>query len=685
MKIKKISLKNIRTYENQEILFPEGSTLLSGDIGAGKSSILLALEFALFGLEKGNLSGAALLRKGADLGQVMLELEIDGKEIKIERNLKKKSNGFSQEKSVIYIDNEKYELSTEEIKHKVLTLLEYPLEFIKKTNFLYRFTVYTPQEEMKQILLENAEDRINTLRKIFGIDKYKTIEENIDVISKAIKESVSNKEGKTEGLEKLKQESSVKKEEKEKIYKELEKTLKEHDEISKKLEEKQNSIKKIEDDIRKFNRLREKVTEKKMVITNFKEKIASLKENIESYDKKIILLKEELKDKSPEEFGKIAEKIKNNQNQTEELQKQYMLLEKKIYGVEMEIKRIEKSEFELKDLNVCPTCKQQVSLEYRNSISESAKKEIDEKSENLSQTKMQSFEIKKQLQELRTEFDSLCGIEKKFAIDEFKFRDLNEKISEQAKFAKEKETAERRLNEEKINLSEIAKEIGAFHDVETGFEKSRRELDEISKNEREIAIKKASFDQSFRLITMDLKEMEKEILGKEKIISRIVYLKNLNEWLSDDFLLLISKMEKIVMLTVHHEFNSLFEKWFSILAENLSARLDENFTPIIEQNGYEIDYAHLSGGERTGAALAYRLSLNQVINSIMSKIKTHDLLILDEPTDGFSQQQLEKIRDILEEIKLKQLIIVSHEPQIESFVENIIRFQKENNLTKIQQ
>ena len=70
MIIKKILLENIRSYTNQEIEFPEGSILLSGDIGSGKSSILLAIDFALFGLRKGNLSGASLLRNGMDKGTV---------------------------------------------------------------------------------------------------------------------------------------------------------------------------------------------------------------------------------------------------------------------------------------------------------------------------------------------------------------------------------------------------------------------------------------------------------------------------------------------------------------------------------------------------------------------------------------------------------------------------------------
>ena len=53
MKIKRIVLNNIRSYEKEEISFKEGSTLLSGDIGSGKTSVLLGIEFALFGFQPG--------------------------------------------------------------------------------------------------------------------------------------------------------------------------------------------------------------------------------------------------------------------------------------------------------------------------------------------------------------------------------------------------------------------------------------------------------------------------------------------------------------------------------------------------------------------------------------------------------------------------------------------------------
>ena len=91
MKLKKLYLKNIRSYKEEEIVFPEGSVLLAGDVGAGKSTILLALEYSFFGLQPGQ-RGALLLRNNSEYGIVILEFEVNGKNIVIERRLKRGSN-----------------------------------------------------------------------------------------------------------------------------------------------------------------------------------------------------------------------------------------------------------------------------------------------------------------------------------------------------------------------------------------------------------------------------------------------------------------------------------------------------------------------------------------------------------------------------------------------------------------
>tara|TARA_B100002003_G_C13679467_1_gene343356 strand:- start:96 stop:545 length:450 start_codon:yes stop_codon:yes gene_type:complete len=147
----------------------------------------------------------------------------------------------------------------------------------------------------------------------------------------------------------------------------------------------------------------------------------------------------------------------------------------------------------------------------------------------------------------------------------------------------------------------------------------------------------------------------------------------------------MSVIERQVMFQVYSQFNEVFQNWFNILIEDesINVKLDDTFSPIIDQNGYESDIENLSGGEKTSCALAYRLALNKVVNNLIGTIKTKDLLILDEPTDGFSTEQLDKVRDVLEQLSLKQIIIVSHESKVESFVDNVVRIHKEEQISHV--
>ena len=51
MIIKELKLENIRSHEATVIVFSEGKTLIQGDIGSGKSIIMMSIEEALFGID----------------------------------------------------------------------------------------------------------------------------------------------------------------------------------------------------------------------------------------------------------------------------------------------------------------------------------------------------------------------------------------------------------------------------------------------------------------------------------------------------------------------------------------------------------------------------------------------------------------------------------------------------------
>ena len=94
MILKSLSLTNIRSYTTETIQFPRGTTLFEGDVGSGKTTILMAIEFALFGL--GSQKGGALLRTGAKEGKVKLQFEVAGQDYEVFRTLIKRGKGVQQ-------------------------------------------------------------------------------------------------------------------------------------------------------------------------------------------------------------------------------------------------------------------------------------------------------------------------------------------------------------------------------------------------------------------------------------------------------------------------------------------------------------------------------------------------------------------------------------------------------------
>jgi len=102
----------------------------------------------------------------------------------------------------------------------------------------------------------------------------------------------------------------------------------------------------------------------------------------------------------------------------------------------------------------------------------------------------------------------------------------------------------------------------------------------------------------------------------------------------------------------------------------------------MEREGYEQEFQSLSGGEKTSVALAYRLALNTIVQEVVVSAGSN-LLILDEPTDGFSREQLFKMRDILRELRCPQVILVSHERELEGFADRVVKVEKREGISYI--
>ncbi len=681
MKIKRVFIKNIRSYQEQEIIFPDGSLLLSGDIGSGKSSILLAIEYALFGLQPGQ-KGSALLRNNSDFGVVILELEIKGKSVVLEKRLKRSSKGVTNEYSSITIEGIKEESSITEIKTKLLDLLGYPPEFIKKNNLLYRYTVFTPQEQMKQIILEDQEIRLNTIRHIFGIDKYKRIRENLQITINSLKEKAKFLQGEVSDIGEERKNLDLRIS----FLKDLSGKIPERSEI---LKEKflitkniQSKIDELQSKIDEKNKLETEIEKTRIIIKNKKEYLS----NFEKELSEVITDLSNEKSLFDETLYRITlEKIKIKIKEIDDLNSRYINITSDLTSLNKIKEDNLKKRERLFKIDICPTCLQDVSDGHKHNI--------------LNDTESTISKIKSKTAEL--EFDKkiiidLLNKEKEeysFLIDEkSRIEILKSRVSEIEKLKARRNELERKieilmkdteiLENNLKNFIESLSNLSKFYDL---IEKNQFLLQEARIEERKAEISLAELKKEIDLLSNEISLLKNKVEEKEIKRKKLSYLIELNDWMSAKFLGLIEFIERNILMNLRMEFSSLFKSWCSSLIpqESLEVHLDESFSPIIIQNEVEMPYEFLSGGERTAVALAYRLALNQTINSVLSKIQTRDLVILDEPTEGFSETQIDKMRDVLQELNVSQLIIVSHEQKMESFVENVIKIRKENDLSVI--
>ncbi len=677
MKLKKIKIENIRSYESEEINFPDRSLLLSGDIGSGKSSILLAVEYALFGLQPGQ-KGSALLRNEADSGFVSLEIEVQDKQVLIERKLKRSGKGVSSEYSAVTIDGEKFESSTTEIKTKILEVLGYPPEFIKKNNLLYRYTVFTPQEQMKQIILEDKETRLNIIRHIFGVEKYKRIRENLLLLENHLKEEGKFLQGQISSIDEEVSSLASKKS----FLGEIQIKIKQKESILQEKIRKRESLEaelsKIKAHLKEKEEIEREIAKTKILLRAKLESLSALTKESAELERS---LSEDYIKFDQATLDTILKKIKYLEEEMESFNSQYVEICSNISALEKSQQENLAKKSRIFKIDICPTCLQDVPESHKHNI--------------LNETESSLLIIRRQISELEKRRADISVIIRNKKIEKQNLEDekIKSEVSKSSleyfkkagqKLEQIKSLAETLKEEESLiekALQSLKESLSSFSEIDASEKENKEHLKIALAEEKKEEMDFVELRKESEMTGKEIQRLELRIKDKIESKKKLANLIDLQAWLSKKFLSLIEFIERNVLISLRLEFSKLFAKWFEMLvySDSLHIQVDESFTPVILHGETEMSYEFLSGGEKTAIALAYRLALNQTINSIHSKLQTRDLIILDEPTDGFSESQIDKMRDVLLDLNAPQLIIVSHEQKIESFVDDILRVRKEND------
>ncbi len=172
MKLKNLQIENIRSYENLDISFDDGVTVVSGNNGSGKSSLLEACFIALFGsraLTKDYVIGD-MIRKGSSKASINLEFEYDGNIFEIEQafRISSKTGRATSTRSVV-------RSADEIIADQATQTYEFVCNMLGMDEEAYRNCVYIRQGEIDVLINARSQDRqrmIDDLLQIGRLEEY---------------------------------------------------------------------------------------------------------------------------------------------------------------------------------------------------------------------------------------------------------------------------------------------------------------------------------------------------------------------------------------------------------------------------------------------------------------------------------------------------------------------------------
>ncbi|WP_155286938.1 AAA family ATPase [Lacticaseibacillus zhaodongensis] len=211
MRFEKLQMQNFGPYENETVDFTAFADrplfLITGDTGAGKSTIFDALLFALYGSDSkssnGNQGRVALgLRSdfaaSKDETVVSLQFSHQGQQYSVRRAIRVRKTGElvprDPELTVTAADGTQHVVTkNREVNAALLDLLQ-----LDKAQF--RQIILLPQGDFRRFLDASSKEREELLRNIFGTDLYQRWQNNIEEHRRQLKRRLESTSNKLEGV-----------------------------------------------------------------------------------------------------------------------------------------------------------------------------------------------------------------------------------------------------------------------------------------------------------------------------------------------------------------------------------------------------------------------------------------------------------------------------------------------------
>jgi len=190
--IRNIELVDFLAHSNTKLEFENDATVFVGDNGSGKSSIIDAITFSLFG-EHTRKNNKGLIRRGANQGFAKIEFSANGKNYQAIRKIDSKGTltaQFAEDvngKLIPIAEGERKQFGESMTKHVEETL---GMDFEK-----LRIASIVQQGELSSIIKAKPKEFKELLNTIIGIDKLDTALTSMRTVQREFRNTIQEKFG----------------------------------------------------------------------------------------------------------------------------------------------------------------------------------------------------------------------------------------------------------------------------------------------------------------------------------------------------------------------------------------------------------------------------------------------------------------------------------------------------------
>ncbi|MCX6814478.1 MAG: AAA family ATPase [Candidatus Aenigmarchaeota archaeon] len=649
--ITRISLRGWKSHIDSELEFSKGVNAIIGIMGSGKTSIMDAVSFALYGtfpaLQSKKITiNDLIMRKPQKKtkAEIGLDFLVNGSTYSIKKVIEADKGTTLAE---IRKDGKLLDVNPANVTRQVEAVLQMDYD-------LFSRAVYSEQNGLDYFLRVPKGQRMEQIDGMLKVDRFEDAREASVSLSNKISSTMKEKARLVSQLEKemladrilnLGNEIESIKEEAKPI-KERIRILK-NEQIS--LSQKLSGFEKLESESNKLNRELQGV---KSAINELSSSLKNKREDIKGKDSADVT----------KQLGAMEEQIKTTEEEIR--RKRDLLTEQKnhIASVDTRIDLIDSGIEELQKLAArCPVCDSPITDEKKQVLIKSRKSERKSLDISLHDFQDRIITLSNDIQSLEKRLRQVISEREKLV-----------HLSSDLKLIHE---WEKRLEENQIRRSETETKLAFLEEQlsETNVKDLRTELQEKTAEERGLEVRLNSIREKI----MDREEMLRDLMQRNKLLedyrSEVMH-----DGKAIDSLQAFVKALKATQDQLREEFLKTVNKIMAVVWNELYPYADFTGIQLIIDKDYVLQLKGsegwisvdgiASGGERSMACLALRIAFS------LSFIPNLRWLILDEPTHNLDSNAISQFVEVLREKMpsfTEQVFLITHDERISEGVQGV--------------